>query len=222
MTRYQAQHAKPSQTPKKITVAITALILGILASMLGSSIANATNTPNPNDPATYAGGEHNAVCYKHEGSNAHGSIVGNTVVLNPFDPDWPGDHWETLVVKGGNDRTIIQHPVAGVAYTAPLNGGGNIPDVSHWIVCKGTTPEEEPEPSPSPSVTPEPSVTPSPTPEPSVTPEPSIEPTPEPSPEPSVTPEPSEEPTPTPDPECEDHEALNPTTGVCQPVTFTG
>lgn len=118
------------------------------------------NNPNPNDPGTYSGGEHQAVCYKHEGNSSHGTVVGKTVVLNAFDPSWPGDHWHTLVVKGGDDRTIINHPVAGVAYSAPLNNGGQVPDVSHWIVCKGTTPVVTPEPSvtPEPTPTPEPDV----------------------------------------------------------------
>lgn len=172
--------------------AVTAGILGLLAGIATAATVSATN---PNDPATYAGGDHAAVCYKHEGDSSHGSIIGNTVVLNPFDQSWPGDHWETLVVKGGDGRTIIQHPVAGVGYSAPLNGGGQVPAVSHWIVCKGTTPDVDPEPSPSPSVTPEPS------PSPSVTP--SQEPSP--SPEPSVTPTPEPEPTPTPTPTPDDH-----------------
>src|SRR5690606_32966104 len=115
-------------------------LLVATALIVWSTQAEATNL-NPNDPATYEGGEHQAACYKHTGSNSHGSIVGKTVVLNTFDQSWPGDHWHLLVVKGGDDRTIIQHPVAGVGYSAPLNNGGQVPSVSHWIVCKGTTPD---------------------------------------------------------------------------------
>ena len=82
-----------------------------------------------------------AICYKHEGTNGggHGSVTngGKTVVLNPYGADWPGDHWELLVVKAGNWDAVTIHPVAGVEYAAP-----DYKEVSHWIVCKGTTPEE--------------------------------------------------------------------------------
>ncbi|MEV5071037.1 hypothetical protein MRBLMI12_002656 [Microbacterium sp. LMI12-1-1.1] len=90
---------------------------------------------------------HKAVCYKSEGNTSHGKITdgGKTVTLKPFDPDWPGDHWELLVIKGGDvSNNVIEHPKAGVAYASPLNKAGKQSDVSHWIVCKGTTPETPP------------------------------------------------------------------------------
>ena len=74
--------------------------------------------------------------------NDHGSITdGLTVTLNPYGASWPGDHWELLVIKGGSvSNNVIVHPTAGVAYASPLNSSGNQANVSHWIVCKGTTP----------------------------------------------------------------------------------
>ena len=86
--------------------------------------------------------EHGAVCYNSERSSSHGELTdGNkTVTLYPYQDSWPGDHWEVLVVKAGNTNNVIHHPVAGVAYASPLNEGGKQAEVSHWIVCKGTTP----------------------------------------------------------------------------------
>ena len=58
------------------------------------------------------------------------------------------------IVKGGNvSNNVITHPQAGVAYASPVNAGGKQASVSHWIVCKGTTP------TPPPVVTPHVSAT---------------------------------------------------------------
>lgn len=98
-----------------------------------------------NHESYWEGGEHQADCYKHSGDSAHGTITddGKTVTLATFDQAWPGDHWELLVIKGGsNSVNVITHPEAGVAYASPLNDGGQQSTVSHWTVCKGTTPEE--------------------------------------------------------------------------------
>lgn len=105
-------------------------------------------TPQANSPeyweARYAA--HKADCYKAEGSTSHGKLTDGdkTVTLNPFQDSWPGDHWEVLVVKAGNTNYVNVHPQAGVAYASPMNNGGQQADVSHWIVCKGTTPETAP------------------------------------------------------------------------------
>lgn len=92
---------------------------------------------------TYTG--HEMVCYDGE-SRSHGSVTGNglTVTLEEFDPEWTtGDHWELLVIKAGSDwNDVIVHPEAGVAYASPPNASGNQAQVSHWFVCKGTTPPE--------------------------------------------------------------------------------
>jgi LPXTG-motif cell wall-anchored protein len=90
-----------------------------------------------------------AVCFKIESaeSSSYGAITsgGKTVTLNAFDPSWPGDHWEALIIKGGSNwNNVIDHPEAGVAYASPLNAGGQQTNVSHWIVCSGTTPTPPP------------------------------------------------------------------------------
>jgi hypothetical protein len=138
----------------KISKKLAVLAVGILALAGVGIAATSASATNANHPSTYEGGEHQAVCYKHDGNSDHASLTedGKGVVLKPFNQAWQGDHWETLVVKGGDGRNIISHPTAGTTYSAPLNNGGNTPDVSHYIVCKGTTPQSEPEPS----VTPEP------------------------------------------------------------------
>ncbi|WP_194409412.1 hypothetical protein [Microbacterium cremeum] len=87
--------------------------------------------------------DHQAECYKVDGarSSSHGTISADkkTITLVPFQDAWPGDHWEALIIKAGNTNNVIRHPEAGVAYASPSNGN-NQADVSHWIVCKGTTP----------------------------------------------------------------------------------
>ena len=105
-------------------------------------------TPQANSPkyweTRYAA--HKAECYSAEGSTSHGTVSadGKTVTLVPFNQSWPGDHWEVLVVKAGNTNYVTEHPQAGVAYASPINNGGQQAAVSHWIVCKGTTPETAP------------------------------------------------------------------------------
>ena len=137
---------------KHLRVAVAAAIAASTSIVLFST-ASATTT-NPNDASYWqARTEHPSQCYKHDPptqQTAHGSLTdaGKAVVLNEFDPSWPGDHWELLVVKSGSvdngdgpGNTVYEHPVAGQAYYGPLNGGGEQGAVSHWIVCKGTTPD---------------------------------------------------------------------------------
>lgn len=91
-------------------------------------------------------GPDDATCYTYSSDSSHGSITdgGKTVTLNAYGASWPGDHWELLVVKGGSvSNNVIVHPTAGVAYASPLNSAGQQSDVSHYIVCKGTTPDVE-------------------------------------------------------------------------------
>ena len=134
--------------------------LGIIFIMVAAFVAmvlpsGATPTTNPNTAEYWEAQLEEdgitAYCYKYEtipGYNSHGTSDGASVVLNPFDQSWPGDHWALLVVKGGSVDTgngpgnnVIFNPTAGVAYFPPTNGGGNVAGVSHWIVCKGETPE---------------------------------------------------------------------------------
>lgn len=121
-----------------------ALVAGAMLAMLGTASINATS--NTNDPDYWEDRtDHPAVCYKHEGSHSHGTDNGDgSVTLNPYGADWTGDHWELLVVKSGSvegGNAVHPHPTAGVAYFGPLNDAGQQGVVSHWIVCKGTTPE---------------------------------------------------------------------------------
>jgi hypothetical protein len=96
--------------------------------------------------------EYDAQCFKHEDgdlNNAHGRVTdgGKTVTLNEFDQSWPGDGWAALIVKGASDwNNVIELPDSGVAYASPETSSGRQSDVSHWIVCKGTTPDDEEEP----------------------------------------------------------------------------
>jgi LPXTG-motif cell wall-anchored protein len=128
---------------KRAFVAITSFAAALT---LGASAVRATDNNNPNDaPYWQSRTEHQSQCFKHtpqDSPNAHGSITnGNkAVTLNPFNQAWFGDHWELLVVNGGNGNTVVSHPAAGVAYYPPLNNGGQHPNISHWIVCKGVTP----------------------------------------------------------------------------------
>lgn len=112
--------------------------------LIGTVGTMETASPEANSPkyweARYA--DHKADCYNSTGDSGHGRLTDGkkTVTLYPYQDSWPGDHWEVLVVKAGNTNNVIHHPVAGVAYASPLNSGGKQAEVSHWIVCKGTTP----------------------------------------------------------------------------------
>lgn len=150
---------------KKLLALCTSALLGFTAVIGGASLAaNAAEAPVTID-ATAAnnqaswwedyGPHDDASCYKHEAnwkgdsSNDHGSSDGNKVTLNTFNQSWPGDHWELLAIKAGTKVTYIIHPDANTAYSAPQGK-----DVSHWIVCKGTTPEIPQDASAAVSTTP--------------------------------------------------------------------
>ena len=101
--------------------------------------------------AAYAGGEANSpgywqdlypnvgTCVKIDppgATNSYGHLSdgGTSVVLNA--------NQALLVVKSGDEDTgdgpgnkVIVDPVAGTHYFSPLNHGGNVGAVSHWIVC---------------------------------------------------------------------------------------
>lgn len=121
------------------------VVLALFLLGLAPSLA----TTNANQADYWEGRfEHPAQCFKHEGSSSHGNVVGNGVVLNEFQQQWPGDHWEALIVKGGSvdngfgpGNAVYAHPSAGVNYPAQDNAAGRQAGVSHWIACKGTTPE---------------------------------------------------------------------------------
>jgi len=139
---------------------IRILLAAIIAVLGATAIAQVTvakeASQNPNDASYWESRtEHPSVCYKHDPPterNSHGYLTdgGKSVTLYQFNQSWPGDHWELLVVKSGSvdngdgdGNKVYKHPAAGTAYFGPLNGGGEQGAVSHWIVCKGTTPETQ-------------------------------------------------------------------------------
>jgi hypothetical protein len=106
--------------------------------IIGTLYPNSSSTNDPDYWETSPLIPHQAQCYKHEGGGGeHGTVTNNgkTVVLNTFNQNWPGDHWELLVVKAGGFDAVTVHPQAGVEYAAY-----QYKDVSHWIVCKGIKP----------------------------------------------------------------------------------
>jgi LPXTG-motif cell wall-anchored protein len=144
---------------KYLRLALAGLIAAASVALLTQ--ASPASAADANDPSYWAGvveaeTGHEAVCYKHDppgSATPHGSLTqdGTGVVLAEFGADWPGDHWELLVVKSGSagengdGNAVYIHPQAGVAYYGPLNGGEQQGAVSHWIVCKGTgDPYQEP------------------------------------------------------------------------------
>lgn len=151
----QEMKGEAGTTMKFIRIALATVIAG-LGGIGAAHIATASGSPaddNPNHPAYWEKRtEHPATCYAYNPpgtSNAHGKLVddGKAVELYAFDQDWPGDHWELLVVKSGSrdigygdGNAVYPHPVAGTAYYGPTNSGGQQGAVSHWIVCKGTSP----------------------------------------------------------------------------------
>jgi hypothetical protein len=96
---------------------------------------------------TNAGPHDGAICYKYEdgkpgfSDNDHAYVIndGKTVILKPFGATWPGDHWELLVVKASTMDAVTIHPTAGTWYAA-----FEYKEISHYIVCKGDTPDEDP------------------------------------------------------------------------------
>lgn len=132
---------------RKIIAAILAVCLAGLGVFTLSTSASANDGPNQ---AGYWKAKYpNAVeCYKYDANsqgqtaNGHGVSSGNTVTLAQYGADWPGDRWEVLIVKAGNTDTgsgpgnvVYNLPTAGTPYAAPEGK-----TVSHWIVCKGQTP----------------------------------------------------------------------------------
>ncbi|TAL14519.1 hypothetical protein EPN95_02910 [Patescibacteria group bacterium] len=116
---------------KRVLAGVVALVfttggIGLAAGApaFASNIGNSNETPYWE--AQYPGTD----CFKDTG----GSIVGKDVVLTVTDA-------VVLVVNGGSNDQVYPNPVAGqTGYEAPLNNGGQIPDVSHWIYCSPVTP----------------------------------------------------------------------------------
>lgn len=130
---------------KRAKVGLLTLLAGLFTLLAGVGSSAATNSGNPNDASYWE--VPGTQCYKHvSDGGAHGSVIDGAVVLNTFDQAWFGDHWALLIVKGGAvdygygaGNAVFPLPTAGTPYYPPLNGGGQVPAVSHWIVCKGET-----------------------------------------------------------------------------------
>jgi len=136
---------------RKLKAVAVLAVIAMLATVMLAVGASASDKINYNDPEYWeTQTEHPSTCYKHEGSSVHGVDNGDgSVTLNPYGDDWPGDHYELLIVKSGSvdngfgpGNAKYDHPSAGVAYFGPLNAGGEQGAVSHWIVCKGETPSD--------------------------------------------------------------------------------
>lgn len=137
----------------RIVATVSAAALALVGWAVPAAVAG--NTPGPNQveywedvyPGT-VGYEHEIVgCYKVEGAKdgAHGKVTDeveddknekDSVTLYSYGSGWPGDHYSFLILKSSTDQKVIKHPQAGVAYTTE---GGK--ELSHWIVCKGSTPQ---------------------------------------------------------------------------------
>jgi hypothetical protein len=92
--------------------------------------------------------DYDVKCYKHGGDAGaydHGTVSADrkTVTLKQFNQDWWGTGWVVLVINAGTSNNVIENPKADVAYASPENNGGQQANVSHWIVCKGTPPEQQ-------------------------------------------------------------------------------
>jgi hypothetical protein len=82
--------------------------------------ANVTGTPGPNTGPIHTG----------QGEEVNVTITNPDVFI------------DAVVVKGGNGYNVYSNqqvlPPAVLApqhYISPLNGGGNVPDLSHWFIC---------------------------------------------------------------------------------------
>ena len=127
-------------------VALVVVGFAVPAAVADGNWRNGGGEDNPHTTAYWQNEYPGATCYKSEGSKptAHGVVKNNAegaqgVALVPFNQNWGvGDHWQTLIVKGGPDFIEYPKPNANQVYTPPTNPGEKSPDVSFWIVCKGT------------------------------------------------------------------------------------
>lgn len=117
-------------------VAISFLFAAVGATAASASNANQVDYWTAKYPNVGA-------CVKYDPpgtTNSYGSLSddGKSVVLTA--------NQALLIVKGGSDgvdgdgNNVFLNPLAGVSYQSPLNGGGKVPAVSHWIVCEYKTP----------------------------------------------------------------------------------
>ena len=65
------------------------------------------------------------------------SPIGNFVTITQIDPTVTG---LTAYLKGGHGYRAYSPVISGQQMQSPLNGGHNIPDLSHWFLCYTITP----------------------------------------------------------------------------------
>ena len=94
-----------------------------------ASDANVSGTVNPNSGSVQPG----------MGEELDVAITGSNIVI------------DAVVVKGGNGYNVYSNssylpPTLGSPqhYISPLNGGGNVPTISHWFVCYHVSGSEVP------------------------------------------------------------------------------
>ncbi|MEX0768389.1 MAG: hypothetical protein WD029_07955 [Microthrixaceae bacterium] len=128
---------------RRTAVAIAAVFFGVISLLVQFTAAGAASPGgNPNNP-TYWEALYSlpaGSCVKFDPPNTENTSGylddgGKAVVLN-------SGSWRLLVVKGGavdigegNGNVVYGFPTAGELYYSPNNGGGNVPQVSHWIIC---------------------------------------------------------------------------------------
>jgi len=85
---------------------------------------------------------------KLEGAITSGTVTGGLIGYTVTDDKYvtltsvdPSVTIQVVVVKGGDNYHLYNPPLADMR--SPLNGGGNVPDLSHWFLCytvsQGTT-----------------------------------------------------------------------------------
>ena len=139
-----------------LTVALTAGSAGAAspsdtrADFHSGNVVNCGQIGLPNDTLAFANGTDGI-----DDGNVSGTVVNGTTV-NVDDPG-AGVTIDAVVVKGGPAYNIYStasgSPVGNhvppaedlpTEYIAPLNGGGNVPTVSHWFICySGEAPPPE-------------------------------------------------------------------------------
>lgn len=135
-------------------VGITAMLSAGAASLGAvSAIADAGGGGNLNNTNAepYWENLYQTDCYKFEANqtSAYGAIAsdGKSVTLT-------SGTWKALIVNGGSSDSVTENPALNTAYAPPKNNGDQVPNVSHWIACAGTstpTPTETETSTPTPT-----------------------------------------------------------------------
>lgn len=125
-------------------IAGAALALGSLT--LGGSATAGESSNNDEHPniTTCPAGTTQFDGQEESGSGSevlfHWAVTDDTyVTITQIDPTVTG---LTAYIKGGDDYSTYSPVIAGVRMQSPDNGGGNVPELSHWMLCYTITPLE--------------------------------------------------------------------------------